>query len=262
MTGFQRLDSNVLNTMKTDGNEVLNGMYDLRLPLDKFNQVGIYTVYIKPKEVKTSIYAVSTLSAYPNIRGIVLNIAGITNIPTDNGELVGYRVEYIDDNGKREDMFRIITSNNKCEPLAQNMTSVHGNNVSFRFNDNSTLIFCTLTPSTNMSFDSASTPSIGKPGQEIVLINTKFNPIMLEIEITEHDIETLSTMIEGEQLRNLDHGLITTFNEDGEIYHQSDYGTAVDSANNTHHDYKINRGMNINMDEIDVFKDIKDSLNR
>jgi hypothetical protein len=100
MTGFQRLDSNVLNTMKTDGNEVLNGMYDLRLPLDKFNQVGIYTVYIKPKEVKTSIYAVSTLSAYPNIRGIVLNIAGITNIPTDNGELVGYRVEYMDDNGK------------------------------------------------------------------------------------------------------------------------------------------------------------------
>ena len=113
-----------------------------------------------------------------------------------------------------------------------------------------------------MSFDSASTPSIGKPGQEIVLVNTKFNPIMLEIEITEHDIETLSTMIEGEQLRNLDHGLITTFNEDGEIYHQSDYGTAVDSANNTHHDYKINRGMNINIEEIDVFKDIKDSLNR
>jgi hypothetical protein len=263
MTGFQRLDSNILNTMKTVGDEVLNGMYDLRLPLDKFNQVGIYTVYIKPKEVKTSIYAVSTLSAYPNIRGIVLNLpTEITNLPTDNGELVGYRVEYFDDNGKREDMFRIITSNNKCEPLAQNMTNVHGNNVSFRFNDNSTLIFCTLTPSTNMSFDSASTPSIGKPGQEIVLVNTKFNPIMLEIEITEHDIETLSTMIEGEQLRNLDHGLITTFNEDGEIYHQSDYGTAVDSANNTHHDYKINRGMNINIEEIDVFKDIKDSLNR
>ena len=38
MTGFQRLDSNILNTMKTVGDEVLNGMYDLRLPLDKFNQ--------------------------------------------------------------------------------------------------------------------------------------------------------------------------------------------------------------------------------
>ena len=36
-----------------------------------------------------------------------------------------------------------------------------------------------------MSFDSnALPPYIGKPNQEIRLINTKFNPIMLEIEIT------------------------------------------------------------------------------
>ena len=177
----------------------------------------------------------------------------------NNGALVGYRVEYFD-GGQRTDMFRLITSNNKCEPLAQNITDVHGSNVSYRFNDNSELTFCTLTPSTNMSFDSNSLPYIGKANQEIHLINTKFNPVMLEIEITEHDIETLTTMIEGEQLRNLDYGLITTFNKDGDIYLQTDYGTVVDSANNTHHDYKIVRQNNILGDEIDVLKDIKENL--
>jgi hypothetical protein len=154
----------------------------------------------------------------------------------------------------------MITSNNKCEPLAQNITSVHGGNVSYRFNDNSELTFCTLTPSSNMSFDSNSLPYIGKPNQEIRLINTKFNPIMLEIEITEHDIETLTTMIEGEQLRNLDHGLITTFNKDGDIYLQADYGTVVDGSNNTHHDYKIVRDRNILGEEMDILKDIKKGL--
>lgn len=261
MTGFEKLDSTILTQTQFSNNgysEILPGMYDLRLPIDKFKTPGIYTVYIKPKEISANIFAVSTLSAYPNIRGIVLNTNDIS-IPCDNGALVGYRVEYFE-SGERIDMFRIITSNNKCEPLAQNITNVHGSNVSYRFNDNSELTFCTLTPSSNMSFDSNSLPYIGKPNQEIRLINTKFNPIMLEIEIAEHDIETLTTMIEGEQLRNLDYGLITTFNGDGEIYSQADYGTVVDSANNTHHDYKIVRKSNLLGEEIDVLKDIKQNL--
>jgi hypothetical protein len=111
-----------------------------------------------------------------------------------------------------------------------------------------------------MSFDSNALPYIGKPNQQIVLVNTKFNPVMLEIEITEHDIETLTTMIEGEQLRNLDHGLITTFDSNGHIYSQADYGTVVDGANGTHHDYKIIRKTNILGEEIDVLKDIKENL--
>lgn len=261
MNGFEQLDSKILhNTYVNNGEEVLPGMFDLRLPLDKFKEPGIYNVYIKPREIKTNIFAVSTLSAYPNIRGIVLQAKSLGSIG-ENGGLVGYRVEYID-NGERSETFRLITSNNRCEPLAQNLTSVHGNNVTFRFNDNSNLTFCTLTPSSNMSFDSNATPYIGKPNQEIRLINTKFNPIMLEIEITEHDIETLTTMLEGEQLRNLDHGLITTFNQDGDIYLQTDYGTVVDGENGTHHDYKVKRRANILGEEMEILKDIKDKLGR
>ena len=44
---------------------------------------------------------------------------------------------------------------------------------------------------------------------------------MLDIELTEHDVETLTTMLEGSQVFNQDNGLVTTFNKNGEIYHQS-----------------------------------------
>ena len=70
-----------------------------------------------------------------------------------------------------------------------------------------------------MSFKSNSIPYIGKSSQRISLINTKFDAIMLEIEMVDHDLETISTMLEGDQLRNLETNTITTFNEDGGIYH-------------------------------------------
>jgi hypothetical protein len=257
MNGFEKLDNVstiLIETKINNTSDVLPGMYDLRLPIDKFKNPGIYTVYIKPKETEVNIFAVGTMFSYPNIRGIVLNAAALGELG-NNGSLVGYRVEYFEGD-ERLDMFRIITSNNKCEKI----TNTNGGSVGYRFNDSSDLTFCTLTPSSNMSFDSNALPYIGKENQKIHLVNTKFNPVMLEIEITEHDIETLTTMIEGEQLRNLDYGLITTFNQDGDIYLQTDYGTVVDSANGTHHDYKIKRGSNILGEEMDILKDIKENL--
>ena len=90
---FKKLDSKLLmNTSgKTDGGnvEVLPGMFDLRLPLDIFGNLGIYTIYIKPKEIRTTILHISTLAAYPDVRGLVLDTNGMSN-----GSLVGYRVSY------------------------------------------------------------------------------------------------------------------------------------------------------------------------
>ena len=37
------------------------------------------------------------------------------------------------------------------------------------------------------------------------------------------DIDNVATMLEGSQLRSLDNGLVTTFNENNEIYHQSEH---------------------------------------
>ena len=53
---------------------------------------------------------------------------------------------------------------------------------------------------------------------------------MLDIEMTEHDMDTLSYMLEGSQLRDLDNGLVTTYDENNQIYHQSEHYTVKDSA--------------------------------
>ena len=154
-------------------------MYDLKLPVDIFGRVGLYTIYIKPKEIRTNIIAVSNLAAYPNIRGIVLDTNGLDGKDGrlgNNGELIGFRVEYFDNStGERLDTYRLITSNNKCTPVTQNFNDSFATNIKYAFNDSSNLTFCTLTPSSSMSFNSSAYPFIGEPGQEIALINTKFN---------------------------------------------------------------------------------------
>lgn len=242
-SNFKKIDSNILTSMSSDvdGDIVtLPGMYNLRLPLDIFNQKGIYTIYIKPKEIPATIMDVSTLAAYPNIRGIVIDTTNIEEGTITNNSLVGYRVEYFDENGNRSQDFRIITSNNRCEPVAQNLNDSMQKGVRYRFNESSNLMFCTLTPSVGMSFKSNSIPYIGTTSQKISLINTKFNPFMLEVEMVENDIETISYMLEGEQLRNLDKGIITTFTKDGGIYNQVTTGTITDPDTGLSHDFKIN----------------------
>ena len=256
---FKKLDNTLLSSLNAEDSDstfVLPGMYNLRLPVNVFNKKGIYTIYIKPKEVMTNIIDVSTLASYPNIRGIVIDGTSIENeLLTSNGSLVGYRVEYFNEMMDRSEEFRIITSNNHCEPIAQNLNDPMQKGIRYRFNENSPLIFCTLTPTSAMSFKSNSIPYIGKSSQRISLINTKFDPIMLEIEMVDHDMETISTMLEGDQLRNLETNTITTFNNEGGIYHQVACGTITDPDTGLAHDFKVNSPyVDINED-INIVKD-------
>jgi hypothetical protein len=244
----------------SNNSAALPGMYELNLPVNVFNKKGIYTIYIKPKEIDATIEDVGVLSAYPNIKGIVIDSNKIGNDTGINGSLVGYRVEYLDDLNERDSDFRIITSNNRCEPVTQNTNSETSSSVQYKFNNSGTLVFCTLTPSTSLSFISNSIPFIGRATQRIKLINTKFNPVMMEIEMVEHDDDTISLMLEGEQLRNLEQGLITTFDENGGIYHQAKYGTAIDPETGKSHDFKINNNAAISSIESTTMEDIKGNL--
>jgi hypothetical protein len=240
----------------------LPGMYNLRLPLTEFSKKGIYTIYIRPKEIYGKIYGVSNLTLYPSIKGIVLDstqFGGDSSI-FENGGLVGYRVEYFDSSGNREKYYRIITSSNKCEPVAQNLIDSSQTGVSYRYNNSSNLVFCTLTPSTALSFKTTDSPNIGKPLQTIALVNTKFNPVMLEVEMVDHDIDTVSTMLEGKQIRNLDNAIITTFNSEDGIYHQAMYGNIVNANTGMHHDFKIPMTDTINFNESDKLKEIEENL--
>lgn len=235
---FKHLDSSILTLAKremenNDVDEYVEGMYNLQLPLSEFNKKGFYTVYIKPREIETVIADVGSLTAFPNVRGVVIDTTQIQNpsIRTkarQNNELVGYRVIFLDENGNRQDYYRIITSNNQCEPVVQSPNSSSDKSYTYRYSDTSSLIFVTLSPSSAPTFKNNALPYIGKPTQKILLVNTFFEPIQLDIELTTHDADTISYMLENSQLRDLDNGLVTTFNNENEIYHQAEHFTLKD----------------------------------
>jgi hypothetical protein len=63
-------------------------------------------------------------------------------------------------------------------------------------------------------------PYIGVPGQNIIITNTFFNPIMMEIEMVEHDNETIAYALYGNQTKSLDDGIYTIYNFNNGIYRQ------------------------------------------
>lgn len=256
---FYPLESTILTQAQRDSDsgvdQVVEGMYNLQLPVSVFNRKGFYTVYIKPKEIAATIADVGTLTAYPDIRGLVIDISTIDNdnIQTkaqNSNELAGYRIIYLDDSGNRQDHYRIITSNNRCEPVIQAPNSSSDKSYTYRYEESSNLIFVTVTPSSAPSFKTNATPYIGKPTQRILLVNTLFEPIMLDIEMTTHDADTISYMLENSQLRDLDHGLVTTYDENGNIYIQHEYYTMKDQyTGKPIYEVKENRGSNIDFSQ-------------
>ena len=235
---FKSLDSSILTQAELDTSDttkkIIDGMYNLQLPLNEFNKKGYYTVFIKPKEIEAVITAVGNLTAFPNVRGLVLDTTQIKNsslqrIAKSNNELVGYRIIYLDDDYNREMFYRIVTSNNCVEPVVQAQNSSSDKSYSYRYEESSSLTFLTVSPSSAPSFKDNQLPYIGKATQKILLVNTLFEPIQLDIEMTTHDADTISYMLESSQLRDLDNGLVTTFNERNEIYNQKEFYTLKDS---------------------------------
>ena len=241
--------------------EIVDGMYTLQIPLSDFNKKGFYTVYIKPKEYAINITDVGCLSAYSDVRGIILDTSVISdkiiqNMARTNNGLVGFRIVFLDENGVREDYYRIVTSNNKCEPVIQAPNSSSDKTYTYRYDDSSSLTFLTVSPSSAPTFKSNATPYIGKPTQRILLVNTLFEPIQLDIEMVTHDADTISNMLEGSQLRDLDNGLVTTYNEKNEIYAQSEHYTLKENASgNPVYEVKKNK-----TDSIDFSQTIDDKL--
>ena len=254
------LNSSEINPDDGDNSDDLRlpGMYDLSLPVSIFGNTGFYTVYIKPREIPCTIKDIGSLSAFPDIKGVVIDLNDVSNRSLfANDNLTGYRIEYYEAEGNglmRQEYYRIITSNNNCEPVSQNLVSTNMNSSGYRFNDSGSLSFLTVTPSTAPSFKSNQKPYIGRPEQRIIITNTKFDPIMIEIEMVEHDAETISTMLENDQIRSLDKGLVTTYNRNGEIYHQAEYFTIKNTYN--HNDmYEIKRRI---LDSFDTSADYQE----
>jgi hypothetical protein len=109
------------------GPELFGGMYTLKLPAATFGTKGFYTIIIKPIEIRTRIVDVGVLSAFPDTLGIIFDLSSIPqNLLNrfENNGLVGYRIEYLNTipttDAKINNFFRVITSNNRAEPVNQN----------------------------------------------------------------------------------------------------------------------------------------------
>ena len=222
------------------------GLYNLRLPLNEFGLKGIYTVYIRPKQYEVTLKDVSVLAAYPDVKGIVVGIDSVDGID----DLTGYLVQYRDNtSGDLTEVVRLITSSNRCEPVLVTVADNYPKTTRYRLTDSSSnFLFCTVTPSSSSSFKPNVTPYIGVPGGNVIISNTKFNPVMLEIEMVDHDADTLTTMLEGDQIRNRDKAIITTYNEDKEIYMQQDYYVIKSKLGNPLYEVKKKRN-DIDTDE-------------
>lgn len=230
-------------TLDDDSKEIVPGAFNLHLPMSIFSSKGIYTVYIKPREVKANILDVGVLSEYPDVRGLVFKVFEEEDSAFNtNGALTGYRVEYFGlDNASRAEDYTIITSSNKCAAIIQNATATNQKAIRYRFDDSSNLLFCTVSPSTSPSFNSNTLPYIGRTGEYVRLINTKFEPLMVEVELVENDADTLSVLIGGNQIRNLDNGIITTYNENNEVFKQVEYFVKKTEVGKPLYEIKQNR---------------------
>jgi hypothetical protein len=241
------------NNADTGGNsniEILGGLYNLKLPADEFNKIGIYTLYVRPAQIRTSIIDCGVLSALPNVKGIVINM---DNVPSEFKNkfvaqgLVGFRVEYLNDDGtKIPNFFRVVTSNFFCEPVLQNLTNTAQKAIRYRYVDGITnLIFCTLTPSSAPTNKPNATPFIGQPNQNIILTNTFFNPITIDVEIVEHDISTLALALYGNQTKSMQDGIYTIYDSNNNIYKQYNLFEIRDQFNSLLYEVREDRGNNI-----------------
>ena len=200
---------------------VFGGLYNLTLPAANFSAKGFYTIIIRPKEIRLNVTDCGVLSAFPNIKGLVFDKSQLPNELTTNEALVGYRVEYFDDSGSKiPNFFRIITSSNAAEPVNQNLPNTVQKSIRYRFRDNASMVFCTVTPSSASNVTPNKLPFIGEPGQKIVLTNTFFNPVTIEIEMVEHDFDTLAYGIFGNQIKSITDGKYTIYDNQNNIYKQ------------------------------------------
>jgi hypothetical protein len=238
---------------ETGGNpniEVIGGLYNLQLPAEEFNALGIYTLVIRPIEIRTLITDCGVLSALPNVNGIVIDL---NNVPQQfrnkfiNQGLVGFRVEYLNNDGtKIPNFFRIVTSSFFCEPVVTNLTNTSEKAIRYRYVDGSSnLMFLTLTPSAAPTNKPSAVPFIGQPNQSIIVTNTFFDPQTIEIELVEHDASTLALALYGNQTKSIEDGIYTIYDSDNNIYKQYNLFEIRNEFSELLYEVRQNRGDNI-----------------
>ena len=244
-------NSDTTDSSTAPNNEILGGLYNLKLKSSDFSNLGIYTLHLRPKQIRASITDCGVLASLPSVRGLIIDLSNVPAVDknkfTPQG-LVGYRIEYINSatNQKVPNFYRVVTSSFYCEPVTSNLTNTTDKAIRYRYKDSATnLMFLTLTPSSAPSSRPNVVPYIGDPGQKIILTNTFFNPTTLEIQMVEHDASTLAHALYGNQTKAIAPGIYTIYDENNNIYKQFNLYEIKDQFNSTLYEVREDRGNNI-----------------
>jgi len=245
-TSFQPIYNSVTNNefRKMLGGD---GGYKLRLPASIFNQLGFYLLLIRPKIFQTEIVDCSFVITN-NDQEIQISKKGII-IPKlqfqSTGSLVGYQMEYFDDNGvKIKNFHRIITSSDLVSVNPNNNTT-NASSTTYVIDPNGNQLFLTLTPDEASLITNTVSSDLGKSGQQILISNTFFDPVMVEVEMVDQSIKTLSYVLYGDSTRDLETGVYSIFDDNGNLYRQYNLVTRKKQFSDGNIDVKEERS-NIN----------------
>jgi hypothetical protein len=221
-----------------------DGAYKLKLPASVFKELGFYVILIKPKTFETNIIDCSFIVTETN-EEIQISRKGIV-IPKlqfqGTGSLIGYQIEYFDDNGiKIKNFHKIVTGSDPVSPAQNTTQSVQGSTTSYALNDNGASLFLTLTPDEISLISNTARDDLGKAGQKILISNTFFDPVMIEVEMVDQTVKTLSYGIFGNSTRDMETGVFSIFDENNNLYKQYNLLTRKKVFTNGNIDYKEER---------------------
>ena len=197
------------------------------------------------------------LSSLPTINGIVIDL-NATQLPDNlkaNNALQGFKIEYLNTDGtKLRNTVRYVVTANKVVPVSENIGNTSQKAVRYRFDDSGTLMFLQVTPSSSSDVKPNVLPFIGNTGGIILISNTYFSPLVLEVEMVENTIDTLTNYVAGEQIKDVQNGILTYFDKNRVIIKQDNlYEIKDDVTNVPLFEVKEER---TNIDETQNFNDV------
>jgi len=250
-------NSDTTDSPNAPDTEILGGLYNLKLSSSDFDELGVYTLHIRPKQIRTSITDCGILASLPSVRGIIVDLSNVP--PGDKNKftpqgLTGYRIEYLNDDGSKiPNFYRVVTSSFYCTPIVSNLTSTSQKAIRYQYTDSITnLLYLTVTPSSAPTNRPNTVPFIGEPAQDIILTNTFFNPTTIEVDMVEHDDTTLAYALYGNQSKSVSDGIYTIYDKSDNIYKQFNLFEVKDEFNETLYEIREER------DEIDDTKNFDD----
>ena len=250
-------NSDTTDSPNAPDTEILGGLYNLKLSSSDFDELGVYTLHIRPKQIRTSITDCGILASLPSVRGIIVDLSNVPsgdrNKFTPQG-LTGYRIEYLNDDGSKiPNFYRVVTSSFYCTPIVSNLTSTSQKAIRYQYTDSITnLLYLTVTPSSAPTNRPNTVPFIGEPSQNIIFTNTFFNPTTIEVDMVEHDDTTLAYALYGNQSKSVSDGIYTIYDKSDNINKQFNLFEVKDEFNETLYEIREER------DEIDDTKNFDD----